>query len=312
MNPTINRGVPVKSTPVLSVAATLSFILITTFATSCARITASPDSPRARIDERPLRFREIAIADGHTEDGFRTVEYHFKASDCVRLSNETIFYGSPEQALNQVRTAASAASEVLDRGLARDQQGNIVGERVVLHMRPAGQQAYSLIALNNGANFERIVSASTRHVLDYEKTALDATAQQSNEQAISIAAVAFAPLSTTQGQSDQGIPYSETVFQSSDCEILITRTENYLTPDLVQRAIADRLKNAVEILEDGPKPAANQSSGRRVVAMFKADSKADYIEKTVLLWTDGNKLKSIEGVYTYVMELASRVSRERN
>jgi hypothetical protein len=90
---------------------------------------------------------------------------------------------------------------------------------------------------------------------------------------------------------------------------LRARTEHYATPELAQAALARKLKEATSIIQEGPISAtARQSAGHRVVATFKADPNAEYVEKTAVLWTDGGTLLSVEGLYTYVLEFENRNS----
>jgi hypothetical protein len=148
-------------------------------ATAPAKIVGSDNTALKNRSQESLTFRQIAVVDGRTHDGFTFADYHFKASDCVTVSDKVVSFDSAARALAAVQGEIAKASEIVDQGSAFDDLGRQVGQRAVLRFdTPSQTEGYSVIVSNSGSQFHAISSSSLRHLLEFEKRSRDLPASQ--------------------------------------------------------------------------------------------------------------------------------------
>jgi len=95
--------------------------------------------------------------------GFTTV----RASDCVEVTIEEDDEGSPSQAVDEMEKRIRGGVRIIERVPIRDQDGELVGERVALVKE--GPKA-EIISLKKGARKLFVIeSKSLAHALSYEK-----------------------------------------------------------------------------------------------------------------------------------------------
>ncbi|MFY9621680.1 MAG: hypothetical protein WAM70_04950 [Pyrinomonadaceae bacterium] len=253
-------------------------------------------------------FRNISIADGTTAEGFEFSVHHYKAWDCVAVSEQVISFPSDARAENELRKKAATASEVLEHVPEKDVHGNVVGERYVMKFVGSGQAGgYAAIVLSRKSDLISITSTSLTHILEFEKASGRDDRRASFPGLDSVKNVTFRGSGATTGVTTEGVRFAREEFTSSDCEKVTTQTWYFESAEKAQQALERSLKNATGISERGDKVnSAGQRVGMRAVAYFEADPKSAYIEITNILWTDGAELHSIEGGYVYALEFESR------
>ena len=102
-------------------------------------------------------------------------------------------------------------------------------------------------------------------------------------------ALQFEPCLAGLSTADDGSPTSFTRFRSSTGIPVELRVERRASPELARKALEDRLKRAVAVLQRGPlRDAAGKLVGERVLAVFPGPWEA------VVLATDGSRLHSVQ------------------
>ncbi len=256
-----------------------------------------------------LVFRNTMIFDGKTEGGLRFADYHYKSSDCVTISHKTTFFKSPARAREEIEREIQKASTISERAPVVNDEGQQVGERVVLQFEARDEyKAHAEAVWNENSEFHSIAAPSLEHVLEFEK-ALGSQTERISSRIDTVQKVTFTASQPRDGITDAGLDFSEKQFRSSDCETVIARTEHFPSPDRAQEEMQRRLKESTNIIEQGPKlNASGQPVGDRAVAMFKAELPSEYIEDTVIMWTLNSELHSIKGSHSHILELEKRLS----
>lgn len=254
-----------------------------------------------------LVFRNTTILDGTTEDGVRFADYRYKSSDCISISHRTMFFKSPVHAHEEIERETRKASTVIERAPVSNDQGQQVGERVVLKFEASeGYKAHAEAIWNRDSEFHSISAPSLGHVLEFEKV-LGSRGERISSRIDTVQKMAFTASETREGRTEEGFAYSEKQFRSSDCETVTALTEYFPSSDRAQEELEKRLKESTSIIERGPKlDAAGQQVGERAVAMFKVEVPSEYIEDTIVMWTNNSEYHSIKGLFTHVLELEKR------
>src|SRR2546423_7346200 len=238
----------------------------------------STQTDAVKANQTQLVFRKISIADGTTDEGFRFTNYLYKASDCVPISYEVIFFDSATHAQSELQKKTATASEILQRGAENDEKGNIVGERYVANfVRPDHVKPHSGIILTRNSELISITSASLTRVLEFEKSSKDPNNRSAFPGIDSVSRVTFTSSATTNGFTNDGVRFVREDFTSSDCEQLVTYAWYFDSPEKAQQAFNERLEQAMEVSERGEKlNQAGERVGKRAVAYFKADGSSGY------------------------------------
>ena len=248
-----------------------------------------------------LRFRSTAIFDGKTEDGAAFVDRMYKASDCVVVAHRTTFFKSPSRAREELDVEVKNAEMVIERAPVMD-NGEQIGERVLRRLNASehNKTATEVIWTNN-SEFHSLASRSTEHVLQFEK-ALQNRSEKIFDRLDSSGNLTFTEVETREGNSEQGIPFSEKKFRSSDCEFVTLRIERFPSSDSARQELEAMLARSTNVMERGPKSdPQGRILGERAVANFTARVSSGHIEDTVVLWTNGSELHSITGIFNYVL-----------
>lgn len=254
-----------------------------------------------------LTFRRTAIFDGSTEDGARFAEHFYKSSDCVSISEETIFFGSTSLAQRELERKSTKAASIIERGPKSDDTGQHVGERIVLAVAASPpEKAYAEIIWSSGPTFHSLVAPSLSYILEFEEALSSRTARISSR-IDDVQQLTFTGLETINGRTEEGFVYSEKQFRSSDCVTVTARTEYFSSPARAREELLKKLKESTNVIEREPKlDAKGEQVGERAVAMFKAQLPSESIEDTVVMWTINSELRSIKGLFSHVLELEKR------
>jgi hypothetical protein len=255
-----------------------------------------------------LAFRKILIADGKTNDGFKLVSYLYKASDCIPISYEVIFFDSSARAEDELHKKMEKASEIVQQGTANNEKGNIVGERYVANFVGSDQaKPHSAIILTRNSDLISITSSSLTHVLEFEKGLNGPNNRSAFPRIDSLSVVTFKSSAVTNGFTNDGVRFVREEFTSSDCEHLVTYAWYFDSPEKAQQKLNEQLEQAMEVSERGEKlNQAGERVGKRAVAYFRADASSGSLEVAKIIWTEGSVLRSIEGAYTYALEFESQ------
>jgi hypothetical protein len=266
----------------------------------------SQNAPSPSSTPEELKFRRIAIFDGKTTEGVRFANYVYKSSDCLSISKTTTFFGSSLRAREEILRETEKAPVVVERGPKFDDQGQQVGERVVMEFKADGQnKELAKIIWNYRSDFHSIVGPSMRHIIEFEKSL-----QLPNSERISrqpdIHSIIFNPGNASTGKTEGGVAYSEQQFKTSDCETINIQTIHFGSPVLAEEEFKKQLSLATNIVEQGTKVnAAGERVGERAVAMLKAE-RDEPLDKTIVAWTEGSEFHSIIGPNAYVLEFEKR------
>jgi hypothetical protein len=253
-----------------------------------------------------LKFRRIAIFDGKTEEGVGFANYVYKSSDCFSVTEVTTLFHSSSRASEEVIREAEKASNVIERGPKFDEQGQQVGERVVMELKADDQNKESArIVWSYRSDFHSIIGPSLRHVIEFEKS-LQLRNSERTLQAFDIQSVIFNPSKTSTGQTEAGVAYSEQQFETSDCETIRTHIMYFPSADHAEDELKKQLVQATNVVEQGPKVnASGEQVGERAVAMLRAE-RNDPLDKTIIAWTEGSEFHSIIGPNAQVLEFEKR------
>lgn len=259
------------------------------------------NAPATSSAENDLRFRLTAIFDGKTEDGFPFADRLFKASDCVAIAHRTTSFKSPSRAREELEKELKKAEMVIERAPVVN-NGEQTGERVLMRVKAAepNKTATELIWTKN-SELHSIASPSPEHVLQFEK-AWQTKSEKISDRLDPNGNVTFTELETRDGNSEQGIPFSEKKFRSSDCEFVTLRVERFPSPDGARQKLEAMLARSTSVMERGPKSdPQGRIVGERAVANFRAPASSGHIEDTAVLWTNGSELHSITGIFTQAL-----------
>jgi hypothetical protein len=261
-------------------------------------------SPAKVSDE--LTFRGTAIFDGRTDDGAQFAEHFYKSSDCVSISEEIIFFKSTSRAQRELESRSKKATIIIERGPKWENKGQ-VGERVVLEFAGNSQAKGSAeIIWNSGSTFHSLVGPSLHYVLEFEKS-LELRDGRITHGMSDLRSLTFTTTRSSEGTTEQGIAYSEKQIESSDCEILKTRTEYFDSSAQALEEFTKKLKQAINVIEQGPKTnSAGQRVGERAVAAFKAEQSDESLDQSIVMWTDGSQYHVVKGRFPHVLEFEKR------
>jgi hypothetical protein len=264
------------------------------------------EKPSAAKVPDELTFRGTAIFDGRTEDGAQFAEHFYKSSDCVSISEEIIFFKSTSRAQRELESRSKKASIVNERGPQWEDKGQ-AGERIVLELADNSQAKGSAeIIWNSGSTFHSIVGPSLHYVLEFEKS-LRLRDGRITRGMSDLRNLTFSTTRSSEGTTEQGIAYSEKQIESSDCEMLKTRTEYFDSPAQALEEFTKKLKQAINVIEQGPKTnSAGQRVGERAVAALKAETSDESLDQSIVMWTDGSQYHSIKGRFPHVLEFEKR------
>lgn len=102
----------------------------------------------------------------------------------------------------------------------------------------------------------------------------------------------FKEVSAGKGTTKDGAPFSTQAFETEDGTRVSVFRENWDLPMRADEELEIRIKDALEIVERGPRASeSGEHLGERVVAKFTKDGSAE--PDIAILWTDGQQLFAI-------------------
>lgn len=97
------------------------------------------------------------------------------------------------------------------------------------------------------------------------------------------------------GTTKDGNPFSFHVYTSQDGVTLLTRIEEYATPELAIRAMDEKTKEASSIIARGPRLDRNgKYIGERVVLTVENKAKGETEPESFICWTTDSRLHWIQ------------------
>lgn len=258
------------------------------------------NAPSSNSAANELRFKSTAIFDGKTADGASFVDHLYKASDCVVVAHRTTFFKSAARARQELEAELKKAQTVIERTPVVNNAGEQIGERVLMQVHTSEQNKIATELLwNNDSELHSIASPSAGHVLEFEKAW---QSKKISDRPESSANVTFSQLESREGNTEEGIPFSEKKFRSSDCEFVTLRVEHFPSADSARQKLEAMLAHSTNVMERGPKAdAQGRIVGERAVANFAAPVSSGHIEDTTVVWTNGPELHYITGIFNHVL-----------
>ncbi|MGH9942903.1 MAG: hypothetical protein ACRD9R_11170 [Pyrinomonadaceae bacterium] len=261
------------------------------------RVTSySNENPlRQNYIHQNLTFTATTVFDGKTKDGAQYTNQIFKSSDCVTVSKMIVFFNSPARALDEIQRENKKASVIIDRGPKLDNNGQQVGERVVLQFAIEGQrQAHAEVIWNENLEFHSVIAPSLQHVLEFEKWLHLPKNEKASLQNETDQVITFESTRTFAGKTEDGFVFSDKQFQTSDCATITMRTEVFDSSTRAHEELQKKLKGAINILEGGPKlNAAGKQVGQRAVIIIPSAPSYEYLALTAVIWTENSEVHSI-------------------
>jgi hypothetical protein len=259
-------------------------------------------------------FKAGLVLDGKTEDGIRFSNQLYKSSDCLKIIKTIKLFNSPAQAYEEFQREFKRASTIIDRGPKIDDNGQQVGERVVLQFAAEGQsQARAEVIWTKNSEFHSITAHSVQHALEFEQWLRlpDKSAQNVSGQNSANRTMTFHATQAFDGKTKEGFVFFERQFQTSDCEKVSTRVEYFGSPARASEELQKNLKRAFDIVEQGPKlDSAGRQVGERAVAVVASDLTEEHLDLTVVMWTENSELHSITAPsLQHVLEFEKRFYR---
>jgi hypothetical protein len=293
---------------IFSCCAVVGVALLATGRWNRSKGSQQEQTPLTNRVLQELRFKRIAIFDGKTTDGVRLADYIYKSSDCMTVSERTIFFKSPTRAREEIEKEIENASALIERGPKLDSNGQAVGERVVLEFAAEEQRKpHAEIMWNNGPELNYIIALSLEHTLELEKSL-----QSPNNGRVSVGLhdlqnLIFTPTQTSEGKTEQGFAYSEKQFRSSDCETIKVQTQYFDTPGRAQEEFEKNIREAINVIERAPKLNTDgEKIGERAVAVFDAGPSSESLDQTIIMWTENSQYHFIQGPFAHVLEFEKR------
>lgn len=119
----------------------------------------------------------------------------------------------------------------------------------------------------------------------------------------------FKEISAGKGTTRDGAPFSTQLFESQEGVRVSIIRENRDSPVRADKELQRRIKQALEIVERGPKvDERGQRVGERIVAKFAKNGSAE--EEVAILWTEGQQLYSIKSLsLTVALEFEKKFYR---
>jgi len=274
---------------------------------ACSKKVEEVPAQKTTSAPKEITFRNTAIFDGRTGDGERFASFAYKSSDCVLLSHQTTFFKTAARAHKELEKEIKNAARIIERAPLINDAGQQIGERVLVESNTGEENKFATQAIwTENSEFHSAASRSVEHLQQFEQ-ALRSRSEKISNGLESVRQATFEEFESHDARSEDGIAYSEKKFRSSDCEVIRVRIRHLPTPERAQQDFESLLAQSTGVMERGPKlDTHGRRVGERAVAMFKASLPAEYIEETMIAWTDNSELYLVTGVYAYVIVFEQR------
>ena len=135
---------------------------------------------------------------------------------------------------------------------------------------------------------------STARSAEHRRSSANANESASLQNAI-VESVEFKDLQGGRAKTPEGVPFSYHLYKSSDGIAVTTIIENHSSPASAQRALRNKLRTAIKIIERGPRTETQaEEKGERAVFSFAAPVSRKI--QAAVIWTDGQQLYRIESL----------------
>lgn len=133
---------------------------------------------------------------------------------------------------------------------------------------------------------------STAHSAEDRRSSANANARAYLQEP-DIQSLEFKDLQGGRGKTPDGISFSYHLYKSSDGVGVTTIVESHSSPASAQKALRNKLRTAIKIIERGPRieDQAEEKGGR---AVFSFAVPGSHKKQAAVIWTDGQQLYRIE------------------